>query len=341
MKKRYYQIRTYFNIIRKDIKDKFPMPIFKKIKLWRKGFLAEKYTLYQFDKNDSKKYFSDYHASISRNINEPFNDLLTNKLVFSEIVGKVLKVPKTYGWIFNGIYYPKDEFNIENLLLKNKKIVIKAVNGGGGKDVFIINKESDNNFIINNTKKYQKEELLRFIFKLNNFIVTEFIKPGLFSESLNKGTVNTMRIITLIDPKTNKPFIARAVQRIGVKSSAPMDNFTKGGLSASIDLRTGVIGDATSHPKNLTHVRHSSHPDTGFKFEGLVVPNWNVIKNEILDGVGKLPMLKCVGWDFLLSDKGLVAIEGNHHPDPDVLQGHGPILSDKRIYNFYKYYNII
>ena len=60
------------------------MSIFKKIKLWGKGFLAEKYTLYQFDKNDSKKYFSDYHASMSRNINEPFNDLLTNKLVFSE-----------------------------------------------------------------------------------------------------------------------------------------------------------------------------------------------------------------------------------------------------------------
>ena len=59
-----------------------------------KGFLAEKYALYQFDKNDSKKYFSDYHASMSRNINEPFNDLLTNKLVFSEIVGKVLKVQK-------------------------------------------------------------------------------------------------------------------------------------------------------------------------------------------------------------------------------------------------------
>ena len=123
---------------------------------------------------------------MSRNINEPFNDLLTNKLVFSEIVGKVLKVPKTYGWIFNGIYYPKDELNIENLLLINKKIVIKAVNGGGGKDVYY-KQESDNNFIINNTKKYQKEELLRFIFKLNNFIVTEFIKPGLFSASLNKN----------------------------------------------------------------------------------------------------------------------------------------------------------
>ena len=150
-----------------------------------------------------------------------------------------------------------------------------------------------------------------------------------------------MRIITLIDPKTNKPFIARAVQRIGVKSSAPMDNFTKGGLSASIDLQTGVIGDATSHPNNLTHVRHSSHPDTGFKFEGLVIPKWKDIKSEVLDGAGKLPMLKCVGWDFLLSDKGLVAIEGNHHPDPDVLQGHEPLLTDERIKAFYKFHKII
>ncbi len=43
----------------------------------------------------------------------------------------------------NGIYYNKDESNIENLLSKNKEIVIKAVNGGGGKDVFIINKDSN------------------------------------------------------------------------------------------------------------------------------------------------------------------------------------------------------
>jgi hypothetical protein len=341
MKNKYYKIRTYINIIRKDLKDKFPISFFKKIQLWRKGFLAEKHTLYQFDKNDHKNYFSDYHASISRNINEPFNDLLTNKLVFSEVIGKVLKVPQTYGWIFNGIYYNKDESNIENLLSKNKEIVIKAVNGGGGKDVFIIKKESNNNYVINNIKRLQKEELLQFMSTLNNFIVTEFIKPGFFSESLNKDTVNTMRIITLMDPKTNKPFIARAVQRIGVKTSAPMDNFTKGGLSAPIDLETGILGDATSHPLNSSHTRYSSHPDTGFKFEGKVIPKWNDIKSEILNGVGKLPMLKCVGWDFLLSDKGLVAIEGNHHPDPDVLQGHEPLLTDERIKAFYKFHKII
>ena len=37
-------------------------------------------------------------------------------------------------------------------------------------------------------------------------------------------------------------------------------------------------------PNNLLHVGHSSHPDTGFKFEGLVIPKWKDIKSEVLDG---------------------------------------------------------
>lgn len=341
MKQQYYKIRTYINIVRKDLRDKFPISIFRKIGLWRKGFLAEKYTLYQFDKNDYRNYFSDYHASMARTINEPFNDLLTNKLVFSEVVGKVLKVPETFGWIFNGIYYDKNESALEDLLNTNDRLVIKAVNGGGGKDVFIVEKELENVFIINNKKKVTKEDVLHFTATLNNFIVTEFITPGEFSKSLNESTVNTMRIITLLEPETNKPFIARAVQRIGVKSSAPMDNFTKGGLSASIDLETGVLSDATSHPKSAKHVRYGTHPENGVQFEGKVVPNWDSIKEEILAAVAKLPMLKCVGWDFILSDKGLVAIEGNHHPDPDVLQAHTPLLTEKRIKDFYEYYKII
>ena len=50
MKYTYYKYRTKLNIIKKDLRDKFPISFFKKVGLWRKGFLAEKYTLYQFDK---------------------------------------------------------------------------------------------------------------------------------------------------------------------------------------------------------------------------------------------------------------------------------------------------
>ncbi|MFD2552344.1 sugar-transfer associated ATP-grasp domain-containing protein [Bizionia sediminis] len=341
MKYTYYKYSTTVNIIKKDFKDKFPISFFNKIDLWRKGFLAEKQTLYQLDKNNYKAYLSDYHAAMARWINEPYNELLTNKLIFSEFVGKYIKVPKTFGVFINGEFFSQDNRCINELINEFDVFVVKTISGGGGKGVYLINRISENQFVINNSINYTYDEFLDFFKTLNNYIFTEFIQPSDFSKSLNHTSINTMRILTLMDPKTNKAFIARAVQRIGVAASAPQDNFTKGGLSANIDLETGQLSDCTRHPKSKLHQRYTHHPDTNVKIEGVTIPNWKSIESEIIEAANKLPMLKCVGWDFVLSNKGLVAIEGNHHPDPDVLQGHEPLLTDARIKAFYKFHKII
>ncbi|EDP71459.1 putative hexapeptide transferase family protein [Flavobacteriales bacterium ALC-1] len=341
MKQTYYKYRAKLNIIKKDLRDKFPISFFKKMGLWRKGFLAEKHVLYQLDKNNYKDYLSDYHTSMARWINEPFNEILTNKLIFSECVGKYIKVPETYGIFVNGKFSFNSGKTLEELVEQLNIFVVKVVSGGGGKGVYIIKKKSDNQFVLNNTTTYNKVELFEFFTTLNNYIFTEFIEPSEFSKSLNETSVNTMRIITLIDPKTNKAFIARAVQRIGVAASAPQDNFTKGGLSAAIDLMTGQLSDCTRHPKTKEHKRYTHHPDTNIKIEGVIIPNWKSIEAQIIEAANNLPTLKVIGWDFVISNKGLVAIEGNHHPDPDVLQGHEPLLTDERIKAFYKFHNII
>lgn len=341
MKFTYYKYRTKVNIVKKDLKDKFPIALSKKISLWRKGFLAEKQVLYQLDKNNYKDYLSDYHAAMARWINEPFNELLTNKLIFSECVGKYINVPKTFGIFVNGEFFSNDNRSLGQLIDQFDIFVVKTVSGGGGKGVYIIKKVNNDQFVANNKTTYNSQDLFTFFGTLNNYIFTEFIEPSAFSKSLNESSVNTMRIITLIDPKTNKAFMARAVQRIGVAASAPQDNFTKGGLSAAIDLETGQLSDCTTHPKTKLHKRYTHHPDTNVKIEGTVIPDWNAIKSQILDAANSLPMLKCVGWDFVLSNNGLVAIEGNHHPDPDVLQGHEPLLTDDRIKAFYKFHKIL
>lgn len=341
MKYTYYKYRAKLGIIKKDLRDKFPLPFFKKVSLWSKGFLAEKYTLYQFDKNNYKDYLSDYHTSMARWINEPFNEMLTNKLIFSECVGKHIKVPETYGIFVSGRFSSNSEKTLDGLVAQLTVFVVKVVSGGGGKGVYIIKKENNDQFVLNNIKTYNKAELFEFFTTLNNYILTEFIEPSDFSKSLNETSVNTMRIITLIDPKTNKAFIARAVQRIGVEASAPQDNFTKGGLSAAINLETGRLSDCTRHPKTKEHKRYIRHPDTNIKIEGVTIPNWKSIKEQILYAANSLPMLKVIGWDFVISSQGLVAIEGNHHPDPDVLQGHEPLLTDERIKTFYNFHKII
>ena len=106
-------------------------------------------------------------------------------------------------------------------------------------------------------------------------------------------------------------------------------------------METGVLGPAVSHPKSMTLDWHECHPDTQAPLAGRQIPGWDRIRQDILRLASQLPFLKVVGWDLLLADDGLVAIEGNHHPDPDVLQCHGPLLTDERVRRFYQHYGIL
>lgn len=341
MKHAYYLFTSYLNILRKDLRQKFPLSFFLKLKLWRRGFLAEKYALYQLDHNSIDLYLSDHHASMARWINEPFVALLTNKFIFSEVVGRHIRVPVTFGSVIGGVYYPNNGTSLEQVIAQQQRFVVKAINGGGGKNVFIVENNGSVGFSINGAQEISRTEFDSFVATLNNFIVTEFVSPGDFALSLNDQTVNTMRVVTLLDPETNQAFIAGAVQRIGVKKSMPMDNFTRGGLAAMIDLETGVLSSATAHPDSLLRSKYSNHPETGAKIEGALVPGWEALKSEILSAASSLPMLKCVGWDFLLTSNGLVAIEGNHHPDPDVLQAHKPLLLNDKVRSFYQFHKVL
>lgn len=321
------------------MKGYYKTSFFKRIKMWSKGFLSEKQTLYQFDKNDYRLYLSDYHTSMARWINEPFNDILTNKLIFEEIVGSYIKVPESFGWIFNGTYFSKSEETLEDLIKTQDRFVLKAVTGGGGKSVYVAHVKGEK-IALNEKDEMSHSEFIAFTQNLNNFIICAYIEPGSFSKSLS-NCLNTLRVLTIFDDDINEAYMARAVHRIGVLSSAPMDNFTKGGLSANINLETGELSDATGHPKDENHERYSVHPETKGQIQGAIIPNWTKIRMEIESAASKLPMLKVVGWDIMLTDDGVYAIEGNHHPDPDVLQAHEPLLADPRIQSFYKKHKII
>lgn len=341
LKDKYYQFRSYLNIIQKDRKDRFPLPLPLKMKLWKQGFLAEKHVLYGLDKHDSSLYLTDYQASMARWINAPFNELLTNKYIFEKIVGQHIRVPTNYGIIVNGTYHPQKEYTLNWVLDGPKQFVIKPIDGGGGRGVYIISKEAADTYLLNRTESISKQALELKLGQLNNYLVMEFIQQSNFSQGLYPKSVNSIRALTLIDPQTQEPFLARAVQRIGVAKSAPQDNFTKGGLSANINLETGQLGRATCHPKRSVLDWFDAHPDTGDTFAGQYIPNWATLKSALLKATAALPMLPCVGWDLVITDEGLVAIEGNHHPDPDVLQAHEPLLSDKRINDFYRFHKII
>jgi len=183
-------------------------------------------------------------------------------------------------------------------------------------------------------------EFSKLIGSLDNYIICEYIKQGEYGKSLFSETVNSIRILTMMSPDDNKPFIATAVQRIGTKKSRPVDNWAAGGLSAYIDVYTGVLSEAVSFKDGVLR-HHDTHPDTGKQIKGISIPNWDGVKNKILYVASKLPYIPYIAWDVVLLDKDILVIEANNCSGVNFLQVQEPLLKNKKVRQFYEYYSII
>jgi hypothetical protein len=313
--------------------------------MWKRGFSSEKYVLYNLSKNDWRKYLSDYHAKQSKWINDPYTEILDNKLIFQRVVGALIKVPKNFALIKMGRIYAIDKVstiqNIENFIkyIKEENVVLKPVYGGGGEGVLLMSYQDGS--LLCNKIPFTERKLKERIGNMDGVLITEFIEQDHFHKNLYSESANTIRIVTLRDVDTDEPFIARAAQRIGSKSSAPVDNFSHGGLGSMIDLESGILSPAISYPTSSVFEWYDSHPDTGVSIAGQQIPQWDQIKKKILEAAQNLPFLKCIGWDILLTESGPVALEGNSHPDPMLFQCHGTLLQDEGIYRFYRHHGVI
>ena len=85
---------------------------------------------------------------------------------------------------------------------------------------------------------------------LRRYLITEFVVQAPYAASIYPHTTNMVRILTLWDLAVGRPFLAAAVHRFGTARSAPVDNWHGGwgGLSARIDLDSGVLGPGRRSP---------------------------------------------------------------------------------------------
>ena len=127
-----------------------------------------------------------------------------------------------------------------------------------------------------------------------------------------------------------------AVHRFGTSLSKPVDNWTQGGLSSSIDLKTGELGKAVSYPFSGTLDFQENHPETKTRISGVVVPRWKAIKAKILGMAKSLPFIPYIGWDIVVTEDSFKVIEGNNHSSIDLFQVHCPLLKNRKIKEFYQ-----
>lgn len=309
-----------------------PLPWSKSLELVREGFLPQAHYLYAFEEHGPQAYLSDYTADVhARSINQPHADLLDDKLRFHRSMadrGFQDQIPDLIGVLGQDL----EGDDLLDALDEEGALVVKARRGGGGSRVHLCHRTpSAYRF---DGDEIQQEQLQARADELEGYLVTEHCQPAEYARELYPRTPNTLRIVTM-NPADGDPFVAAAVHRIGADSTGPVDNFSQGGLSTSVDDE-GALGPGV----RLTGWQarwNRTHPDTGAPIEGVRIPGWPRIRDEMIEMAREIPETPYVGWDLIVRGPGEhTVIEANTNTDVDLLQAHGPLLEDGPTRRFYQ-----
>jgi Sugar-transfer associated ATP-grasp len=168
------------------------------------------------------------------------------------------------------------------------------------------------------------------------YIVTAAVEQHPEMASFFPETVNTVRVLMMREPG-GEAFVADAVLRLGTSSSGGVDNFSKGGLSFSIDTAVGKIGQG----RRKTGAVFENHPDTGAPVSGCSIPHWLAVLDCCHAAMAQQPGLQYVGWDVVVARDGPVLIEGNNKSDVNLIQAHRPLLANARVRAFYERHGLL
>lgn len=309
--------------------------------MWRRGFRESSYTLYDLDSARPGDYIPDIARLDAFFINgSTARRALNDKLLFGSLLQHHLPIPKTLALIERGdLYTPGHRADIAALLEKHGSVILKPSNGSRGVGVYRLANENGPTL---NGRVTTLGEVQRLVGRLDNYLVSAEVRQAAYARAICAETTNTVRVVTLLDPDTAEPFVACAIHRFGTPDTAPVDGFSRGGLSCGCEPDTGTIGPGVRSLKFTGgKVRwYSHHPDTGAPIEGVRIPHWEELCEGLLNAVRALPFLVYVGWDVVVTDDGFVVIEGNNNTDID-LQMHRGLLNQPRVRRFYAYHKVI
>ena len=243
----------------------------------------------------------------------------SEKLLFP-LLFPAVRQPKTIVGFYNGLYISNNyqpislQEAIDTILEYRKPIIFKqSIDSLGGKGVELI-------------EKYD-EDLLISIFesRKKNFIVQEVIEQSPDIAKLNKSSLNTLRILTLL--LNGKCTVTAKMLRHGC-SGATIDNISSGGYGVGIDDE-GTLTYAASDTQFLKNDTHYS----GTKYCSYKIPNFSLVCETAIKMHHFTPQCRFIAWDFALDTHNQpVLIEANFfHPGVSLPQivGGKPIFDDR------------
>jgi hypothetical protein len=317
-----------------------PMPLRERLDLWRRGFLSDSGVLYDLADGRHELYVSDLaYALRTPFINGLSNPTLNDKLVFFHTMRSLgAPTPAVLGVVTREGVRRLDggHGGLREVLEEHGEVVLKPRGGGRGERVsFVALRDGRLEVDGRERARADVEGLLT-----PGMLLCERVDQGAWARAVFPGATNTMRAMTMWDVDRDEPFVAVTIHRFGTLRSAPVDNVSKGGLSAPVDRETGELGVAISTPRHRALAHHTHHPDTGAPIAGALVPRWPQVREELLALCRRLPYVPYVGWDLVVTEDRWSIIEGNHLPDTQV-QAFGPLLADERVRRFYRHHQVV
>ncbi len=332
-------------LARKEREWKVPLRL-RKPRWWLRGFLSRSAVLYELDQgNDPEPYVTDVHRYFrTKNmVHARIQDIINNKLSTHLLLGSMdIPSPELLGlyWRHQVHRFPQEGRVPVQAYLEEmddgETLFFKVLAGAEGKNIYAVRRTGPGEWAINGTPHHLRAAAGVFLAQNRPLIIERGLVQHPHQGALYPDSVNTLRILTMLDVRNGgDPFIAAAVQRIGSRRSEPADNWTRGGLSAPVDLATGELGRATRLPDRDTKEWFDHHPDTGAPIRGEVVPYWQEVYDLVMHSAKVLSFMEYIGWDIVVTPSGPVVLEANINTGLNVMQSHRPLMQDPRVRAYY------
>lgn len=191
---------------------------------------------------------------------------------------------------------------ILSFLNKKKTVIVKPAGGACGVGIFKVN----------SSDMVAVEDLMKRINDGENLIMEQLIIQHPDMARMNPSSVNTIRIITMVDKKGDVHIINTLAKFGG--SVACISNTLAGGICCHINADTGILDRPG---KDIHGEEHFKHPVSGLIIPGYQIPLWNGVIDYAKKLAEVVPSGRYIGWDIVILKDGYDVIEGNLHPGQD------------------------
>ena len=322
-----------------------PVPLLRRAGYLRRGFTTKSALIYGLENCNADLYIPDTAWPRMMRLNGRFGHILDNKLLFHQVLQAYPEhLPANHALILGGRLFPLEgrgggpEHDGLRFLEERLPVVLKPVGGSASKGIRFLAMREGRLFL--NDEPVSSGELKRLVEGFHEYLVCEHVRQHPVLEGMYPHATATVKVLTVRDVDSGEPFIPHACVRVGTDASRPFDALTGGGVTSRIGIEDGRLGKARGLFTPEQQGRES-HPDTGARIEGVLLPHWGLIRSKLLEMCRALPYLNHLIWDLVVTGDGFRILEGNNHPGLALIQMHCPLLEDPRLRAFYARHGVI